>query len=194
MSAVVVIVAVACVALVVITTVWAIMFQVDLLSLLQKILDIALLPFKLFIRLFTGSSSAGSTGPSPLLPAKPQPTVTTITKNEIGQCPPCDVKCPDVPVDNKSGPLELEIRYLKAMLKFVGSIAKRENAINAQYRELYPGFSVMSPAVQRLSTEYNFLKNQIREDESEYSYFKNYFTKLTGIPSTSSAVHYDLMM
>jgi hypothetical protein len=120
-------------------------------------------------------------------------TETTIVKHEIAQCPPCSLTCPETPqCDN--GPLELEIRYLKNMLKFVGSISRRENAINAQYRELYPGFSVMSPTVQRMSTEYNFLKNQIREDENEWTYFKNYFTKLTNIPSNTSTVHYDLMM
>jgi hypothetical protein len=80
------------------------------------------------------------------------------------------------------------------MLKFTGAICKRENAINSQYRELYPGFSVNSPEVQRISAEYNFLKNQIRDDQNEFQYFKNYFTKLTGIPSTSSAVHYDLIV
>lgn len=120
-------------------------------------------------------------------------TETTIIKHELAECPPCNVNCAEPPVcDNR--PSELEIRYLKNMLKFVGAISRRENAINAQYRELYPGFSVMSPDVQRLSTEYNFLKNQIREDENEWTYFKNYFTKLTNIPSNSNTVHYDLMM
>jgi len=52
----------------------------------------------------------------------------------------------------------------------------------------------MSPEVRRLSYEYNFLKNEMREDENKWTYFKNYFTKLSGIPSTSSAIHYDLTM
>jgi hypothetical protein len=173
----------------------AFVFNMDLLSLFRKIFDVVLLPLKLFLRLFTGGGK-DLTVTTPTIPLEPQPTTThtTITKNEVSQCPPCEVKCPDVPVDNKSSALETEIRYLKNMLKFTGAIAKRENAINAQYREINPGFSVMCPAVQRLSTEYNFLKNQIREDDAEYSYFKNYFSKLTGIPSTSTAVHYDLIM
>lgn len=183
---------VVCVVVMIASVVLAFVFDTDLLGLIRKIFDVVLLPLKLFLRLFTGDAKA-TPGEIPFEP-QPATTHTTITKNEISQCPPCDVKCPDVPVDTKSGALELEIRYLKNMLKFTGAIAKRENAINAQYREINPGFSVMSPAVQRLSTEYNFLKNQIREDDAEYSYFKNYFSRLTGIPSTSTAVHYDLIM
>lgn len=194
MSVVLLVVVTAAVVLSVASVFLAFVFNMDLLSLFRKIFDIVLLPLKLFLRLFTGGAASGTT-PTPV-PFEPQPatTHTTITKNEVSQCPPCEVKCPDVPTDNKSGALELEIRYLKNMLKFTGAIAKRENAINAQYREINPGFSVMCPAVQRLSTEYNFLKNQIREDDAEYGYFKNYFSKLTGIPSTSTAVHYDLIM
>lgn len=100
----------------------------------------------------------------------------------------------EVPDTSNEKAMECEIRYLKNMVRFVGAMAMRENAINAQYRELYPGFSVMSPHVQRLSHEYNFLKNQLREDDNQWTYFKNYFTKLSGIPSASSAVHYDLML
>lgn len=185
---------------------WFIFFRdnlaFSLVDLFKKILDIALLPFKLFIKLFTGLNIFGTPPTSIDTSVKPLPTIAPpteappveVVKHEIATCPPCNVKCPDVPVDNKSGPLELEIKYLKDMLKFTGSICKRENAINSQYRELYPGFSVNSPEVQRISTEYNFLKNQIRDDANEFQYFKNYFTKLTGIPSTSSAVHYDLIV
>ncbi len=195
-------VAVACAAMLVISFVIAIVFKIDIFGwlrdipgLLRKILDVVLIPFKLFLRLFTGTTSlVPLDSPSQSTPGGGATTHTTITKNEIGQCPPCNVKCPDVPdVDANTKPLELEIKYLKNMLKFVGTISKRENAINAQYREIYPGFSVMCPSVQKLSTEYNYLKNQLREDETEYNYFKNYFTKLTGIASKSSAVHYDVV-
>ncbi len=161
-------------------------------SLVSKLLSLIMLPFKLVLKLF---------GIGPKIPDIPiavpiaMPVTTTqVIKHEIAECPPCNVQCPPAPIPISSKPLEMEIAYLKNMVKFVGSMAKRENAINAQYRELYPGFSVMSPDVRRLSYEYSFLKNQLREDENEWTYFKNYFTKLSGIPSTSSAVHSDLML
>ena len=129
-----------------------------------------------------------------IIPKPPHTTHTTVVKREIAECPPCEVTCEekDCPkVDTK--PFELEIAYLKDMVKLVGTIAQRENAINAQYQELYPGFSVLSPAVRRLSHEYNYIKNDLRKDSSKWQYFKNYFSKLTGIPSTSSdAIHYDV--
>jgi len=199
MSVVLLVVVTIAVVLSVASVFMAFVFNMDLLSLFRKIFDVVLLPLKLFLRLFTGGSGNITSPSTPSeIPFVPQPatTHTTITKNEVTQCPPCDVKCPEIPgnIATANSALETEIRYLKNMLKFTGAIAKRENAINAQYREINPGFSVMCPAVQRLSTEYNFLKNQIREDDAEYSYFKNYFSKLTGIPSTSTAVHYDLIM
>ena len=160
------------------------------------------MPFKLILNLFgLGGVETSSTAAAPA-PTEPkqyempsiQSTQTEIVRHEIQECPPCNVTCPEAPPAQDCKPLELEIQYLKNMVRFVGAMAKRENSINAQYRELYPGFSVMSPHVRRLSNEYNFLKNQLRDDENEWTYFKNYFTKLSGIPSTSSAVHYDLML
>jgi hypothetical protein len=190
---------VACAFVIVVAVLLAVIFKIDIIGfvvgifknlpdIVKKILNIALLPFRLFLRLFTVPSIPTDDSSKPAT----NTTNTTITKNVIGQCPPCNVTCPDTPSESAlTKPLELEITYLKNMLKFVGTISKRENAINSQYREVYPGFSVTCPSVQRLSAEYNYLKNQLREDEGEYNYFKNYFTKLTGIPSTSSAVHYD---
>lgn len=188
--------------IVVMGLVWVIFFRrkFTLWELLKKVLNLALLPFRLILKLF----GLGKGEEEPAAPTS-EPTVvhdmpsiqsthTEVVRHEIQECPPCNVTCPEPPAGQDCSPLELEIRYLKNMVRFVGSMAKRENAINAQYRELYPGFSVMSPHVRKLSTEYNFLKNQIREDENQWTYFKNYFTKLSGIPSTSSAVHYDLML
>jgi len=188
--------------------VWFLFFRKDftLWELFKKIVSLALTPFRLILKLFGlggGETPAAAPAPAPgPAPSEPQQyqmpsiqsTQTEIVRHEIQQCPPCNVTCPEALPAQDCKPLELEIHYLKNMVRFVGAMAKRENAINAQYRELYPGFSVMSPHVRRLSNEYNFLKNQIREDESEWTYFKNYFTKLSGIPSTSSAVHYDLML
>lgn len=184
---------------------WGIFFRkkYTLLELFRKLLEFALLPFKLILKLFgigknttTPSPSSPEPTPAPTIPEPSVPVVqhTEVIKHEIETCPPCNVECPPAPAAKDCKPLEMEIGYLKNMVKFVGSMAMRENAINAQYRELYPGFSVMSPQVRKLSYEYNFLKNQLREDENQWTYFKNYFTKLSGIPSTSSAVHYDLTL
>ena len=191
---------------VVVAIIWAIFFRkkFTLLKLFMQILGLVLLPFKLILKLFGlgGTAETGISIDVPSLPSDPltfdlpsiQSTQTEVVRHEIQECPPCNVKCPDAPAAQDCRALEMEITYLKDMVKFVGSMAKRENAINAQYRELYPGFSVMSPHVRKLSHEHNFLKNQLREDESQWTYFKNYFTKLSGIPSTASAVHYDLMV
>ena len=163
-------------------------------SFIKKLIELILLPFKLILKIFGIGSSSKPSLPPLSVGSSGSSTTTEIIKHEIGTCPPCNVECPQPPKPTDTKPLELEIKYLKDMIKFTGSMAKRENAINAQYRELYPGFSVMSPDVRRLSYEYSFLKNQLREDENEWTYFKNYFTKLSGIPSSSSAVHYDLML
>ncbi len=123
-----------------------------------------------------------------------QPNVE-VTKHVITDCPPCncDCNCPKCEeCDHR--PYELEIKYLKDMVRFLGSIGMRENAINAQFRELHPGFTVNSPHVRQLSVEYNYIKNQIRKDKNKWQYFKNYFSKLSGIPSTSTAIHHDLLL
>lgn len=159
-------------------------------ELITKIINWLLTPFRLLLKVF-GYGGKTSAPVTPITPGLPD---VDIIKHELGTCPPCELKCPDPLPQVDCKPLELEISYLKKMVKFTGAMAKRENAINAQYKELYPGFSVMSPQVRKLSYEYNYLKNQLREDDNEWTYFKNYFTKLSGIPSTSSAIHYDLMM
>jgi len=155
--------------------------------------------FLLTLMGFYGGGEEIPIAPLPILPIPPsKPALNTVvTKHEITDCPPCnvDVQCP--PCNDGSGqiePLELEIKYLKDMVKFTGAIAKRENAINAQYKELYPGFNVLSPHVRKLSHEYNYIKEEIRKDKDKWQYFKNYFTKLSNIPSTASAVHYDVLL
>jgi len=126
----------------------------------------------------------------------PKPTThTEVIKHEVSECPPCTNEC-NCPTCEETDirPYELEIKYLKNMVKMTGSIARRENAINSQYRELYPGFSVMSPHVRKISHEYNFIKNEIRKDPEQWGYFKNYYSRISGIPSSSQAVHYDLVL
>lgn len=130
------------------------------------------------------------------LPEPPIPTThTEVIKHEIAECPPCtnECVCPECE-ETDIRPYELEIKYLKNMVKMTGSIARRENAINSQYRELYPGFSVMSPHVRKISHEYNFIKNEIRKDPEQWQYFKNYFSRISGIPSSNQSVHYDLVL
>jgi len=181
------------VGIVVALTAVAVLFIVAWVIFFRKkytLLELLLLPFKLLLRIFGIGVAPPNLVPVPIA----SPPQVDVNQHLLGTCPPCDVKCPDIPKPEDCKPLELEISYLKKMVKFIGAMAKRENAINAQYREIYPGFSVMSPAVRRLSYEYNYMKNEIRDDENEWTYFKNYFTKLSGIPSTSSAVHYDLTM
>jgi hypothetical protein len=167
---------------------------------LKGIVNVILWPIK-FILQVLGLWNEESEGPKPEiklpdLPEPPIPTTSTkVVKHEIAECPPCTNECVCPTCEETDiRPYELEIKYLKNMAKMVGSIARRENAINSQYRELYPGFSVMSPHVRKISHEYNFIKNQVRQDPEQWQYFKNYFSRITGIPSTSQSVHYDLVL
>ena len=122
-------------------------------------------------------------------------THTEVVKHEMSECPPCTNECVCPTCEETDiRPYELEIKYLKNMVKMTGSIARRENAINSQYRELYPGFSVMSPHVRKISHEYNFIKNEIRKDPEQWQYFKNYYSRISGIPSSNQEVHYDLVL
>lgn len=169
---------------------------------LKGIVNIILWPLK-FVLQVLGLWPLDSSGPPPevnlpdlQISEPPLPSTTTeVIKHEIAECPPCTNEC-NCPTCEETDvrPYELEIKYLKNMAKMVGSIARRENAINSQYRELYPGFSVMSPHVRKISHEYNFIKNQVRQDPEQWQYFKNYFSRITGIPSTSQSVHYDLVL
>lgn len=168
------------------------LFQGDLSvsTIIETLGKVLLFPFQVILRVF-GVSPNETPAPPPAQECpvdKPNEPVQVV-EHQVSNCPPCELKCPETPICQDTKPMELEIQYLKDMLKFVGTICQRENAINEQFRELYPGFSIMSPEVKRLTMQYQFLKNQIREDETQYTYFKNYFTKLTGIPSSSSAVH-----
>ncbi len=183
------------------------------LLLMTTVVNLILWPIKFVLQLLgimgsssnDTSSSTGPTGPAldnPLNALAPLITApmggmqnTTVVKHEIGECPPCNCSC-DCPTCTETDvkPFQLEIKYLEDMVKMLGAIARRENAINAQYRELYPGFSIQSPHVQKITHEYNYLKNEIKQDEDEWGYFKNYFSRLSGIPSTSQSVHYDLVI
>lgn len=128
---------------------------------------------------------------TPIIPT----THTEIIKHEITDCPPCtnECVCPTCK-ETDTRPYELEIKYLKNMVKLVGSIARRENAINTYYKDIYPDFSINSPHVKKLTHEYNFIKDEISKNTDQWQYFKNYFSRISGIPSTSQAIHYDLII
>jgi hypothetical protein len=153
---------------------------------------VVLFPFQVIWRVFgvsPGQSPPTSGTNCPVIPDQKENPPVQVIEHEVSVCPPCELKCPDPQKCPDTKPLELEIDYLKNMLKFVGSICRRENAVNSQFRAVYPGFSIMTPEVKKVSLEYNILKNQMREDEDQWTFFKNYFTRLTGIPSSSSAIH-----
>jgi len=136
-----------------------------------------------------------SEGGKVVIPEGVHSTQTEVTKHVITDCPPCNNEC-NCPQQKECDhrPYELEIKYLKDMVRFVGSVAMRESAINSQFRELHPGFTVNSPRVRQLTHEYNYIKNQLRKNKNQWQYFKNYFSKLSGIPSTTTAVHHELML
>lgn len=133
---------------------------------------------------------AGAAGGVPIEAPLPTGTgsvspIVDVTKTVVSDCPPCSCECPkyEPTICDKTN-LEREVAYLKSMSKFLGAIARRENAINMEYGMAFPGYSVLSaPKVQQLNYEYNYLKNEYRKDRGKWDYFKNWFTKLTGIPS-----------
>lgn len=162
--------------------------NLSLTTIVQSLSRVLLFPLEVIWRVFGGESSTASTPTVTCPPLGTNPPVQVI-EHDVSVCPPCELTCPDPPKCTDTKPLELEIEYLKNMLKFVGAICRRESAVNAQFRQVYPGFSIMTPEVKKVSIEYNMLKNQMREDENQWTFFKNYFTRLTGIPSSSSAIH-----
>ena len=170
--------------------IWLVWFRTMKLSAfivmeLQVMWSIAVWPIKTLLG-FLGLWSP-TDGGSLVVPPPINMTTTEIVKHELSECPPCNCNC-ECPECEKvdTEVYEIEIKYLKDMVRLTGAIAKRENAINAQYKELYPGFSVMSPHVIKLSTEYQMIKEELRKDEEEWAYFKNYFSKLSNIPAITS--------
>ena len=164
--------------------------NLSLSTIIQSLGKVLLFPFQVIWKVFGGESSSPTSSDKtcpPVVSGSNQPV--QVVEHEVSICPPCELTCPDPPKCPDTKPLEMEIGYLKNMLKFVGAICRRENAVNSQFRQVYPGFSIMTPEVKKVSLEYNIIKNQLREDEDQWTFFKNYFTRLTGIPSASSAIH-----
>ena len=76
---------------------------------------------------------------------------------------------------------QTEIKYLQLMIKFLGSIARKESAINNILINECPG--VYGTVPLSMDAEFNVIKRDIGNDPNTLNYFNNYFTKLSGIPS-----------
>jgi hypothetical protein len=138
-----------------------------------------------------GSDQAEINAPLPdpdSVTSLPPPGEVKITKEIVTSCPDLNCDCPPTGMseeeERRMHGLNMENQFLKDMIRFVASIAKRENGVNMAYAEQYPGVSVHSaPRVQALNIEYNQLKRQFRRNPAKWNYFKTHFTNLTGIPS-----------
>jgi len=105
----------------------------------------------------------------------------------VPECPPCE--CPAAPdcicpvTDNQLKAAEAESRYLKWMVRFLGAIARRENAVNRVMAKQCPGVFAMVPMVQEVDLETQFIQRHIRKDDDMYKYFQTNFSKYSGVPS-----------
>lgn len=134
-----------------------------------------------------GSTSSSDGGAQVIIRevSKPCPNPPACT------CPECpDCKCPECPecncpvTDNQLRAAEAESKYLKWMVRFLGSIARRENAINRVMAKECPGVFAMVPTVQEVDQETQFIQKHIRKDDDMYRYFQTNFSKYSGIPAT----------
>lgn len=98
------------------------------------------------------------------------------------KCPECpDCNCPVTDAELKSSKAELE--YLKWMVRFLGALLRRENAVNRVMSQHCPGTFAMVPTVQQVDQETQFVQNYIRKDAGMLNYFQQHFTKYSGIKS-----------
>lgn len=122
-------------------------------------------------------------------PQAPDPTASSQANIRCPECPDCNCpECPDCncPVnDQKLKSSERENQYLKIMVKFLGAIARRENAINRAVMKECPTTFSMVPMIQSVDQEFEFIRKDIGVNHDMLQYFNTNFTKLTGIPSTS---------
>ena len=108
------------------------------------------------------------------------------------KCPQCpDCKCPDCPkcdcgaIDMELESAKSKVSYLKWMVRFLGSLVRRENAVNRALMEQCPGLYGVVPFVQQVDSEVNFVKNHVKKDRGAWEYFQQYFTRYSGIPSSN---------
>ena len=155
-----------------------------------KIADFIMWPIRLLLYLFGLRQTTAAEIPIVhLLPKSSAPDKPS-TKSDPN-CPECkcDCKCPKCDIDGydteKIKPYTDEIRYLKHMVALLGKISLRENAVNSLYQEMYDPSEGITPDVTKLGNEYDFIKEQIRQDPREWDYFKQYFSQLSSVPSSA---------
>ena len=142
----------------------------------------------------TTTSEAQGTQGSMQIPQSAQVIVREVAKPcpnpppcVIPECPPCE--CPAAPdcicpvTDNQLKAAQAESRYLKWMVRFLGAIARRENAINRVMAKQCPGVYAMVPMVQEVDLETQYIQRHVRKDDDMYGYFKTNFAKYSGIPA-----------
>jgi hypothetical protein len=97
-------------------------------------------------------------------------------------CPPCpDCVCPVS--DEKIKSATEEIKYLKWMVRFLGALLRRENAVNRVMGEHCSGTFAMVPMVQKADHETQFVQAHIQKDNDMLNYFQEHFTEYSGIES-----------
>jgi hypothetical protein len=67
------------------------------------------------------------------------------------------------------------------MVRFLGALLRRENAINRVIGEHCPGAFPMVPLVQQVDQETRYVQDHIRKDSGMLDYFQNNFMKYSGV-------------
>ncbi len=154
-----------------------------------KIADFIMWPIRLLLYLFGLRPTSDAEIPMiQVLPKSSPPTTPPKAEPNCPECK-CDCNCPQCDIDGydveQVKPYKNEIKYLKHMVMLLGKIALRENAVNHLYQEVYDPSEGISPSVTKLANEYDFIKEQVRQDPREWAYFKEYFTPLSSVPSSA---------
>jgi len=69
------------------------------------------------------------------------------------------------------------------MVRFLGALMRRENALNRVLSEHCPGSYAMVPLVQKADEETEYVQRFIQKEPEMLRYFQNQFTRYSGIPS-----------
>lgn len=104
---------------------------------------------------------------------------TPATNDSNKKCPDCI--CTSNDAELKS--LTTEVRYLKWMTRLLGSLLRRENAMNRVMSEHCKGTFAMVPLVQKSDQETQYVQNFIQKDPEMLNYFQTHFTQYSGIES-----------
>lgn len=143
---------------------------------------------------YSAGVSGSSVGDDSLSAGGPPGERIIIKEKECPACPACkcpecpDCQCPECPKCDcpvRDADLEAsktEVNYLKWMSRFLGSLVRRENAMNRALMEQCPGLYGVVPFVQQVDSEVDFVKNHIKKDRGAWEYFQKHFTRYSGIP------------